>query len=170
MLPLKRILCPVDFSADSRAALRVAGEMAQYFSAELTVLHVHLSPQPAIWPYEGLGINPIEAGLSLEESLALRQSELAAEARAVLPEDLDLKLEVLEGDPAQVILERAELHYCDMIVLAPHGRGRLRTAIFGSTAEKVVRESPCPVVTMHARQEAEVDSGDPKEKEAQSSG
>ena len=166
MLPLKRILCPVDFSPDSRAALRVAGEMAQYFSAELTVLHVHLSPQPAIWPYEGMGMNPIEAGLSLEESIALRQSELAAEARAVLPEDLDLKLEVLEGDPAEVILEKADMHQCDMIVLAPHGHGRLRTAIFGSTAERVVRDSPCPVVTMHAGQESEPRSGDTRMEEA----
>lgn len=167
MLPLKRILCPIDFSTDSRAALRVAGEMAHYFSAELTVLHVHLSPQPAIWPYEGLGINPIEAGLSLEESMALRQSELAAEVRAVLPEDLDLKLEVLEGDPADVILDKAHVHGCDMIVLAPHGHSRLRTAIFGSTAEKVVRDAPCPVVTMHAGKEADVQVEESRMKETQ---
>ena len=167
MLPLKRILCPTDFSADSRAALRVAGEMAHYFSAELIVLHVHLAPQPAIWPYEGLGINPIEAGLTLEESLALREKELAAEVRAVLSEDLNLKLEVVEGDPAEIILERAGSYQCDMIVLAPHSHNRLRKAIFGSTAEKVVKEAPCPVVTMHAGQEAEPRPDDPRLKKAE---
>ena len=154
MLPLKRILCPTDFSADSRAALRVAGEMAQYFSAELTVLHVSVSPQPAVWPYEGFGVNPMEAGLSREETLALREKELAAEARGTLQPDLKLKLSVLEGDPAAAILETAHLQRSDMIVIAPHGHTRLRKAIFGSTAEEVVKSSPCPVVTLHAGQES----------------
>ena len=114
MLPLKRILCPTDFSADSRAALRVAGEMAQYFSAELMVLYVCVSPQPAVWPYEGLGINPVEAGLSREETLALREKELATEARETLPPDLDLKLTIREGDPAAVILETAAQQRSDL--------------------------------------------------------
>lgn len=154
MLPIKRILCPTDFSADSRAALRVAGEMAQYFAAELTVLHVHLSPQPAVWPYEGFGINPIVAGLSPEETLALHEKELAAEARQTLPPDLDPHLRIQEGEPADVIVETARRWRADMIVLAPHGHNRIRKAIFGSTAEKVVKLSPCPVVTMHAGLEA----------------
>jgi nucleotide-binding universal stress UspA family protein len=154
MLPLKRILCPTDFSADSRAALRVAGEMAQYFTAELTVLHVNPSPQPAVWPYEGFGINPMEAGVGREEALALREKELAAEAQQTLPSGLNLHLQVLEGDPADLILETARQWRADMIVLTPHGHNRIRKAIFGSTAEKVVKQSPCPVVTMHAGLEA----------------
>ena len=48
MLPLKRILCPTDFSADSRAAMRVANEMTLYFSAELILLHVVPAPMPAV--------------------------------------------------------------------------------------------------------------------------
>jgi nucleotide-binding universal stress UspA family protein len=153
MLPLKRILCPTDFSADSRAALRAAGEMALYFSAELTVLHVHVSTQPAVWPYEGLGVNPIEAGLTNEESMALRRRELEGEASAVLPAGVKPVLEVVLGEPADTILETARQRRIEMIVMAPHGHNRLRKAIFGSTAEKVVKESPCPVVTMHAGQE-----------------
>jgi nucleotide-binding universal stress UspA family protein len=154
MLPLKRILCPTDFSADSRAALRAAGEMALFFQAELTVLHVHVSPQPAVWPYEGLGVNPIEAGLSNEETLKLRRTELEGEAQAALPEELQPRLEILEGEPAEVILTQATQRQVDLIVLAPHGHNRLRTALFGSTAEKVVRQSPCPVMTLHAGQVA----------------
>ena len=167
MLPLKQILCPIDFSADSRAALRVAGEMALYFSAELTVLHVNVFTQPTVWPYEGMGMNPIEAGLSREESMVLREKELAAEANDVLSVGLNLKLMVLEGDPAEMILETAHQTQCGMIVLAPHGHNRLRTAIFGSTAEKVVRESPCPVVTLHAGQESAVRPKGSGVKEAQ---
>lgn len=153
MLPLKRILCPTDFSADSRAALRAAGEMAQYFNAELTVLHVHVATQPAVWPYEGLGVNPIESGLTDEESMALRRRELENEAAALLPVGVKPVLEVILGEPAEVILETARQRGIEMIIMAPHGHNRLRKAIFGSTAEKVVKESPCPVVTMHAGQE-----------------
>lgn len=152
MLPLKRILCPTDFSADSRAALKAAGEMALFFSAELKVLHVHVYPQPAVWPYEGLGPGPIVVGPEGEDFLALRRRELEAEAEALLPEGYPRTLEVRDGDPAEVILQTAADDGTDLIVLAPHGRGRLRTALFGSTAEKVVRQSPCPVMTLHAGQ------------------
>jgi len=154
MLPLKRILCPTDLSANARAALKVAGEMALYFSAELTVLKVYVSPQPTVWPYEGLGVNPFEAGLSRQESLDLREKELVAEAREVLPPNLDLKLEIVEGHPAEMILETAHQKQSDMIVLAPRGHNRLRNAIFGSTAAEIVKQSPCPVITLHAGQES----------------
>ena len=156
MLPLKRILCPTDLSADSRAALKVAGELALYFSAELTILHVQAPPQPVVWPYEGLGINPYEIGLSQPEAIALREKELKAEAKKLFPPALDLKVRVEPGEPAETILEVARLRNVDMIVIAPHGHNRLRKAIFGSTAEEVVKNSPCPVVTMHAGQEAQV--------------
>jgi nucleotide-binding universal stress UspA family protein len=154
MLPLKRILCPTDLSADARAALRAAGEMARYFGSELTVLHVCPPNQPAVWPHDGMAISPYPAGLSREENLALREKELVDEARSVLPADLNLKLRVEEGEPAEVIVDIALRTVADMVVIAPHGHGRLRKAIFGSTAEEVVRHSPCPVITLHAGQEA----------------
>ncbi len=154
MLPLKRILCPIDFSADSRAALKVAGEMAAYFAAELTVVHVSVTPQPAVWPYEGLGINPFEAGLSRKETLVLRKKDLMAEATTVLPENVVPTLIVVEGSPGEMILEMADRKQPDMIVIAPHGHNRIRSAIFGSTAAEVVKNSPCPVITLHAGQEA----------------
>ena len=149
MLPVKRILCPTDFSEDSRAAVTAAGELAQYFQAHLTVLHVHAPPIPTVWPYEGLGVGPVDPMPNEEVSLAQRETELAAEARAALPAGLNVELLVLPGDPAAVIVETAGTSHADMIVLAPHGHGRLRKAIFGSTAEEVVRNAPCPVVTMH---------------------
>lgn len=166
MLPLKRILCPNDFSADSRAAMKAAGEMALYFNAELTILHVHVNPQPAVWPYEGLGVNPIEAGLDTEETLDLRRRELANDAENYLPQDANYRLEVREGEPAEVILDMVKENHIEMIVLAPHGHNRLRKAIFGSTAEKVVRHSPCPVMTLHAGQDTENAPADGDAREA----
>ena len=168
MLPLKRILCPTDLSADSRAALKVAGELALYFSAELTVLHVQTPTQQVVWPYEGLGINPYEAGLSTPETMALREKQLVAETEELFPSELDLKLRVVAGEPAQTILEVARLEKADMIVIAPHGHNRLRKAIFGSTSGEVVKNSPCPVVTMHAGQEADSQTQEAQAQEAKS--
>jgi len=161
MFPLQRILCPIDFSADSRAALNAAGEMALYFSAQLTVLYVYDAPGPTTWPYEGFGINPMETGLSREESVSLRDQELAAETREVLPAGLDLKLVVREGVPSEEIIEEAHAGRSDLIVMAPHGHGRLHNAVFGSTAAKIVEVSSCPVVMMHAgRQSKSRPAGD----------
>jgi nucleotide-binding universal stress UspA family protein len=156
MLPLKRILCPTDLSADSRAALKVAGEMALYFSAELTVLYVQAPTQPIVWPYEGMGVSPYESGLNVPEAMVRREKDLVAETRKMFPPALNLKLRVVAGEPGATILEMARQKRVDLIVIAPHGHNRLRKAIFGSTAEEVVKKSPCPVVTMHAGQETEM--------------
>ncbi len=159
MFPLQRILCPIDFSSDSRSALTAAGEMAQLFSAQLIVLHVYESHAPTTWPYGEFGINPMTTTLSKEETLALREKDLDAEVQTVLPEGLDLKLVVRIGAASEEIIEEARARRSDMIVIAPHGHGRLHKAVFGSTAAKVVRQSPCPVVTMHTSRESE---GKPK--------
>jgi nucleotide-binding universal stress UspA family protein len=154
MLPLKRILCPTDFSADSRAAMRVANEMALYFSAELTLVHVIPAPLPAVWPYEGFGINPVNVGGDPEDTLKACRRMLEDDAREFVSADADVRLEVVEGEPAGEILDLAAGTKADIIVLATHGHNRLRKALFGSTAEKVVKDSPCPVITLHAGQEA----------------
>lgn len=151
MFPLQRILCPTDLSADSRAALAAAGEAARYFGAQLAVLHVCVPAQPAVWPYEGLGISPYTERVSREETLALRRDELKREVDRVLPGDLDLKLLVLAGDPAQAILTAAEQFDADLIVIAPHKHNRLRKAILSSTTEEVVKNAACPVIMMPAK-------------------
>jgi len=156
MLPLKHILCPIDFSADSYTAVRVAGGVAHPFAAHLTVLHVVDPPAPNVFPYEGMGVTTLDSRMDNEETIQLRRSKLQGMTRQYLPNIVNLSLEVTQGDPAQMILEMAHRDQTDMVVIAPHGHGRLRKAIFGSTAEKVVKDAPCPVVTMHAGQESKL--------------
>ncbi len=154
MLPLRRILCPTDLGSDNRSALKMAGEMAAYFDAELTVLYVHLATQLSVWPYEGVGIDAFAAKHLPEEKLGHWEEVLASEAQAHLPPNLNLKLVVKSGNPAEVIIETSKQNRSDMIVLTPHHRRRLRNVIFGSTAGEVIRHSPCPVTTVHADQAA----------------
>lgn len=149
MLPLKHVLCPTDFSEDSRAAMRLANEMALYFGAELTLVHVVPTPMPAVWPYEGFGINPVNVDPEPKDTISACRNLMEVDAREHVSPDADLHLEILEGEPAEQILDLADRISADVIVLATHGHTRLRKALFGSTAESIIRESPCPVITMH---------------------
>ena len=154
MLPLKRILCPTDISEDARSALRVANELALYFSAELTLVHVLQLTTESAWPEGGYFFGAAVAGSTPEEHMLQAHKLLAEEANDCISREVKTKLEVLRGDVANEILDLANRIDAGMIVLATHGHSRFRNAILGSPAEKVVRLSPCPVITLHAGQEA----------------
>jgi len=153
MLPLKRILCPTDYSEDARSALRVANEMALYFAADLTLVHVLPPAKDPAWPVDGYHVVPVDVGHTPQDHLRNAQQSLSQEANNYISRDVSLNLEVLRGDPADEILELASRICTEMIVLATHGHSRLRTAILGSTADRIVRLAPCPVITLHAGQE-----------------
>jgi nucleotide-binding universal stress UspA family protein len=154
MLPLKRILCPTDFSSDARSALRVANEMALYFDAHLTLVHVVQPVMNSVYPVDGYLVNPVDKEPIPSDIIHQAQKSLSEEANDHISRDVTLSLEVLQGEPADTILKLAERLGIEMIVMAPHGHSRLHTALMGSTAEKIVRLSPCPVITLHAGQES----------------
>ncbi len=131
-----KILCPVDFESNSIAALGIAGELAQERKAALDVLHVvpiPLGPEVAI-PFDKL------------EGRA--RSRLERLARQKLDSKLRCALHVRTGDPAGEVIRLAEQTGADLIVMATHGRRGLTRFVLGSVAERVVREAPCPVLTI----------------------
>jgi nucleotide-binding universal stress UspA family protein len=65
-----------------------------------------------------------------------------------VPKDLDCDTEILFGKPFVEILKFAKEENADLIVMATHGRGAISHLLMGSTAEKVVRKAPCPVLTV----------------------
>lgn len=158
MLPLKRIVCPTDFSEPSYVALRASVELALFFSAELDWIHV-VSPLPMIaTPVEAAGVG---AGAATTPDLAARmlreaQEKLAEEAHDRIPREVDLHLKIRRGEPAQEILAAAEDLEADAIVIATHGRSGWRRLLFGSVAEKVFRGAVCPVITVRAPRQAAV--------------
>jgi nucleotide-binding universal stress UspA family protein len=128
----RRILCPVDFSEESRAALRVALDLCRRLGASLTLLHVRERAAPRIGP-QGEG----------DGSLSAFRSE--AEAAGVGPVAAD----EVDGDPRQDIAARAQAGGYDLVVMGTHGRtGRDRT-LAGSVAESTVRSARCPVMVVH---------------------
>jgi nucleotide-binding universal stress UspA family protein len=143
-LPFKRLLCPVDFSESSLAALEFAFSLAQEGDAELTILHV------------------FDAG---DEPLTDRPMNVP-EYRRQLEHDLTVKLEALvpdsvrpwcrpvtrtaRGKAYREILGMATEESCDLIVMGVHGRNALDLMLFGSTTNQVVRRATCPVLTLRS--------------------
>lgn len=164
MLPFKNILCPTDFSDTSYDALHNAAELALYFQAELTILHVVPLAPVIVSAANESGV--ITASMSQPESYGRtgREAEmmLAEVVRDHVPHTVALHLKVVAGDPASVILEVARELNADAVVIATQGRTGWRRFIFGSVAERVVRCADCPVLTIHGRQ----DMSSAKESEA----
>ncbi len=167
MLPFRHILCPVDFSPPSLAALAAADEFARFFFARLTVLHV-LAPPPPLVPLEGTVVGGVTAPDPEVEQRrhAAAEIELAETARDVVAEEVDLHLDIRHGDPAEEILAAAEDLGADLVVIATHGRSGLKRLLFGSVAEAVVRRAACPVVTIRAQAASAVQGGETREKGA----
>jgi nucleotide-binding universal stress UspA family protein len=150
MLPVKKILCPTDFSEPSYKALKTADELAAHFSAQLVLLHV-IPPVPGQHPYP----DPPVANSTDEP---LYQQKLALEAEGLLEalvrervcKEVRAAALVVTGEPADEILQVAREQEVDLIVIATHGRSGWRRLVFGSVAEQVVRLAPCPTLTLAA--------------------
>ena len=130
MPTIQRILVPVDGSAPSLAALEHAVVLAEDYDASIEVLHV---------------VPPDDILSAVDRNEAERAIEAALEhvERGLLHH---VTRRTISGDPQREILEAAR--GADLVVMGTHGRiGRLH-AILGSTAEGVVRNAPCPVLTV----------------------
>ena len=150
----KKILVATDLSEGSRAALRTAFGLAHRLDAPVVVLHV---TEPA---YESRAwFSPLtereselyRAISSREEEAARRTlDELVKEVAGGAAGAVQVTTMVLPGIPADLIPTTARELGCNLIVLGTHGRRGFRHAILGSIAERVVRLSPIPVLTVHA--------------------
>ena len=139
-----KILCPVDFSENSKHALEIAGSLARESGGTVLIVHVEPFPSAAGEMYYGLGV-PAHDGL--RKAL-----------RAVLPPDSEVRYEhkLLHGDAASRIVDLAKTENVDLIVMGTHGRTGLKRLLMGSVAEVVVRRAPCPVLTVGTPAAAEV--------------
>jgi nucleotide-binding universal stress UspA family protein len=141
---MKRIVCPVDFSPSSDYALGYALDLARMFEAQLTLLHV--VEVPFLPSYAMAGVPDLNIPLEQIEDGARKGLErLAGECR---PKYGRVGTELRTGTAFMEIIAYAREHEVDMIVMGTHGRTGLSHLLIGSVAEKVVRKSPCPVLTI----------------------
>lgn len=138
--PPRRIVVAVDFGEASAAAVRVAGELARRFEAEMTAVHAESFEAPPYFTREQ--ITAIEKQRKAARADAQRYLAHFAEPLARWP----LKSAVSEAIPADAILEAARRH--DLIVMGTHGRRGPARWWAGSVAERVVREAEVPTLVV----------------------
>lgn len=141
----KRILVPMDFSPPSDAALEYARSLAVRYGASLQLLHVAEDPYRAFYSAEVFV--PAVEGLR-DEILNDAAKRLGDRLRPSDIADYHATAESIIGTPAACIVEYAEGHDIDLIVMGTHGRGGMSHLLMGSVAERVVRTAPCPVLTV----------------------
>jgi universal stress protein A len=136
MAPIHTILHPTDFSERSDAALQLACALARDYGARLVVLHVAVQPAATF----GEGFIMVDSDFrDTREQL----NELQVPAN-----DIRAERRFETGDPATEILRVADDIHADLIVVGTHGRTGLGRLLMGSTAEQIVRQAPCPVLTL----------------------
>ena len=137
-----RILVPTDGSAEGRRAVAHALDLASVHDADVHALYVvdtaSYAGMPMETSWEGVG-----------ELLRDDATKAVAEVESLAAEtDLDVETAVAEGSPSKEIIRYAEDNGCDLIVMGTHGRGGIDRLLLGSVAEKVVRGSSVPVLTV----------------------
>ena len=144
VIKLEKILVGCDFSPDSGQAFKHALSLAQEFQAELHLAHVIEPPtQPGLHKED----KPV-----LEEMQQNYQDLLIGKLKEMVPAEArnwcTPQTGLLEGQPYEEIVTYAESKDIDMIVLGVRGHGLVKTLFLGSTTDRVVRRSPCPVLSV----------------------
>ncbi len=141
MLPFRKILFPVDYSAPCQAVIPYVREMARHFSAELTVCHAY-APLAAVASSELAVTDPeLQAKAHAREQGRLRQ--FAAQS---FP-DQEVEAMVQLGEPGSVIDSLAQEQRADLVMLATQGHGPIRRLLLGSVTAKVLHDISAAVWT-----------------------
>jgi nucleotide-binding universal stress UspA family protein len=150
MFPFKKILVPTDFSEPSLCGLKMANEMADKFGSEVIVVNVH-KPVPHL-PTPRMETADISFDYSAYEKQIAEDAHdnLARISQEIMHDHITPRLVVRMGRPADEILKVAEEENVDSIFIATHGRTGLAHILFGSVAEKVVRNASCAVLSIRA--------------------
>lgn len=143
-MQIKTVLFPTDFSQGARAAMDYAVSLAQDYKAKLILLYVIQDISIAEW-YIPSSISAADLVEDMQKSAEQEMEKWGSEvgANVAMVERI-----VTRGVPFVEIIRIAKEQNADLIVIGTHGRTGIDHMLFGSTAEKVVRKSPCPVLTV----------------------
>ncbi len=148
MYPFRNILFPTDFTPHARAALKYAAAFARTGGGRVLLFSVQSGKVPA-----NLLTLPERIFEDQENKWLL---QLRSEVRELLADPLFVGLEVdpviVEGEPATEIARAVRKYDIDLVTVVTHGRKGLAHALWGSTAEEIIAEAPCPVLTIRPPQ------------------
>jgi len=140
-LDIKRILVPLDFSANSTRTLDYAHGLALEFGAALHLVHV--CEIPTVMTLDVYSISSGDWSQRLGEEAGRELTTITGGLA-----DVTTTTEVLFGNPAKLIVQAAQDNQADLIVMGTHGHGAVMHVLMGNVAERVVRMAQCPVLTV----------------------
>ena len=140
-MEIKKVLVPVDFSENSKKILDAAVYFSGVHGAQVYVVFVVQSFDD----YSGFFVPHMPVAKFEEEMVQAADQKMETFLRG----HKIVEFQVLVGDVAEEIIRHADESGMDMIIMGTHGYKGLEKIMFGSVAEKVVRSSPCPVLTIN---------------------
>lgn len=143
MPEIKKILCAVDFSDYSPIVAEYANQIATCVGAKIIVLYV----APSLSQYVGFHVPPSSIESFVGEIVTGAEDTMAEFVKSNF-KDINVEGKVVTGYPAEEILSISEAEDVDMVVMGTHGRKGIDRILFGSVAEKVVKSSKAPVLTI----------------------
>ncbi|GBE05298.1 MAG TPA: universal stress protein [Nitrospirae bacterium] len=143
-MKVEKILFPTDFSEGAHHALPYAVDLAKHYNAKLYILHIVHD----VFKATDSHIPHVSSDELYREMSLWAEKEIDTCCLEEVRELPDVEKTVVRGVPYEEIVNFAEKEKIDMIVIGTHGRVGLERFIFGSTAERVVRRAPCPVMSV----------------------
>lgn len=142
----KKILCPVDFSEFTPEVIKYAIDIAKKYGSDLHVMHV-VPNMTYFTPYESF-LTP-ENLIAVEKNI---QDDVERSFTKLLKgDDVPTRRVIKAGVPFVEIIDYAKSENVDLIVMGTHGHSAIEHILIGNVAEKVVRKSPCPVMTIRPK-------------------
>ncbi len=144
-MQIRKILVPVDFSADSDQAVETATNLAETFKARLVLLHAYHLPAQLAMPDQVMVPREYWDGIR-----AAAQNKLDEYRERAAKQGVEAESELVAEAPSFAIQQAAQRISADLIVIGTRGLTGLKHVLLGSTAERTVRLAPCPVLTVKA--------------------
>lgn len=145
----KKVLCAVDFSEFTNQIVAYASEVAKRFDSELHLIHV-IPNLNYFTPYESF-LTP-ENLVAIERNI---EGEVEKDFDKIIKKlDMPVKKAIKTGVTFVEIIDYIKTEGIDLVVIGTHGRSGIEHILIGSVAEKVVRKSPCPVLTIRPKGKA----------------
>lgn len=142
-MEIRKIMCAVDLSEDSKPVARFAADMAETLGASVLVLYA----APSLSQYVGFHVPPNTIETFVDEIITGAEQNMKDFVEENF-QGIQAEGKVVVGYASEEILRRATEDNCDLVIMGTHGRKGFDRILFGSVAEKVVQNSPVPVMTV----------------------
>jgi len=146
---IKKILCAVDFAEYSKELVSYAYTLQEAFDADLHIIYV----APTLSQYVGFQISPSSIENFVGEIIHGAEDTMKKFIQENFPDNPKVFGKVITGYAAEEIINYAKENNVDLIVMGTHGRKGIDRILFGSVAEKVVKSSDIPVLTIRPKKQ-----------------